>query len=148
MNKQAYRKFKVMTVLGVDDFASMREVVKRRYRRLLDERDKNAEKGKKAAAQPMPSLVLVDGGLGQLHAAAEALESLDFAAAGLTPPPLASIANVKRSSTSTATKKSRSFSTAARQCCISSSSSAMRATASPSAIIASAEPCATATQSC
>jgi excinuclease ABC subunit C len=92
MNKQAYRKFKVMTVLGVDDFASMREVVKRRYRRLLDERDKNAEKGKKAAAQPMPSLVLVDGGLGQLHAAAEALESLDFAAAGLTPPPLASIA--------------------------------------------------------
>jgi excinuclease ABC subunit C len=80
MNKQAYRKFKVMTVLGVDDFASMREVVTRRYRRLLEEK------------KPMPSLVLVDGGLGQLHAAAEALESLDFAAAGLTPPPLASIA--------------------------------------------------------
>ena len=36
MNKQLYRKFKVMTVLGVDDFASMREVVYRRYRRLLD----------------------------------------------------------------------------------------------------------------
>jgi excinuclease ABC subunit C len=80
MNKQAYRKFKVMTVLGVDDFASMREVVTRRYRRLLEEK------------RPMPSLVLVDGGLGQLHAAAEALESLDFAAAGLTQPPLASIA--------------------------------------------------------
>jgi excinuclease ABC subunit C len=80
MNKQAYRKFKVMTVLGVDDFASMREVVTRRYRRLLEEK------------RTMPSLVLVDGGLGQLHAAAEALESLDFAAAGLTPPPLASIA--------------------------------------------------------
>jgi excinuclease ABC subunit C len=75
MNKQAYRKFKVMTVLGVDDFASMREVVTRRYRRLLDEN------------KPMPSLVLVDGGLGQLHAAAEALESL-----GLTSQPLASIA--------------------------------------------------------
>ncbi|MGA2888296.1 MAG: excinuclease ABC subunit UvrC [Terracidiphilus sp.] len=75
MNKQAYRKFKVMTVLGVDDFASMREVVTRRYRRLQDEN------------QPMPSLVLVDGGLGQLHAAAEALESL-----GLTTQPLASIA--------------------------------------------------------
>jgi excinuclease ABC subunit C len=75
MNKQAYRKFKVMTVLGVDDFASMREVVARRYRRLLDEN------------KPMPSLVLVDGGLGQLHAAAEALESL-----GLTTQPLASIA--------------------------------------------------------
>jgi excinuclease ABC subunit C len=75
MNKQAYRKFKVMTVLGVDDFASMREVVARRYRRLLDEN------------KPLPSLILVDGGLGQLHAAAEALESL-----GLTSQPLASIA--------------------------------------------------------
>ncbi|MGA7858947.1 MAG: excinuclease ABC subunit UvrC [Terracidiphilus sp.] len=75
MNKQAYRKFKVMTVLGVDDFASMREVVHRRYRRLKEE-DK-----------PMPSLVLIDGGLGQLHAAAEALESLGF-----TSQPLASIA--------------------------------------------------------
>jgi excinuclease ABC subunit C len=80
MNKQAYRKFKVMTVIGVDDFASMREVVHRRYRRLIDEK------------KPMPSLILIDGGLGQLHAAAEALESLDFAAAGLTTPPLASIA--------------------------------------------------------
>jgi excinuclease ABC subunit C len=75
MDKQAYRKFKVMTVLGVDDFASMREVITRRYKRLLDE------------SKPMPSLVLVDGGLGQLHAAAEALESL-----GLTTQPLASIA--------------------------------------------------------
>jgi excinuclease ABC subunit C len=75
MNKQAYRKFKIKTVSGVDDFASMREVVQRRYRRLLEEK------------QPMPSLILVDGGLGQLHAAAEALESL-----GLTTQPLASIA--------------------------------------------------------
>jgi excinuclease ABC subunit C len=75
MNKSAYRKFKVNTVSGVDDFASMREVVERRYRRLKEE-DK-----------PMPSLVLIDGGLGQLHAAAEALESLGF-----TSQPLASIA--------------------------------------------------------
>ncbi|MGB6973990.1 MAG: excinuclease ABC subunit UvrC [Terracidiphilus sp.] len=75
MNKSAYRKFKVMTVLGVDDFASMREVVHRRYKRLKDE-DK-----------PMPSLILIDGGLGQLHAAADALESLGF-----TSQPLASIA--------------------------------------------------------
>ena len=75
MNKSQYRKFKVMTVLGVDDFASMREVVERRYKRLKDE-DK-----------PMPSLVLIDGGLGQLHAAADALESLGF-----TSQPLASIA--------------------------------------------------------
>ncbi|HEY1984511.1 MAG TPA: excinuclease ABC subunit UvrC [Terracidiphilus sp.] len=75
MNKAAYRKFKVMTVLGVDDFASMREVVHRRYRRLKEEN------------QPMPSLVLIDGGLGQLHAAADALEELGF-----TTQPLASIA--------------------------------------------------------
>jgi excinuclease ABC subunit C len=75
MNKSQYRKFKVMTVLGVDDFASMREVVERRYRRLKDE------------GAPMPSLILIDGGLGQLHAAAEALESLGF-----TSQPLAAIA--------------------------------------------------------
>ena len=75
MNKSAYRKFKVMTVIGVDDFASMREVVHRRYRRLKEEN------------KPMPSLVLIDGGLGQLHAAADALEELGF-----TNQPLASIA--------------------------------------------------------
>jgi excinuclease ABC subunit C len=75
MNKQAYRKFKIKTVEGVDDFASMREVVHRRYHRLQEEK------------QALPSLILVDGGLGQLHAAADALESL-----GLTTQPLASIA--------------------------------------------------------
>ncbi len=86
MNKSAYRKFKVMTVLGVDDFASMREVVERRYRRILENsRGANAESGKEPST--MPSLVLIDGGLGQLHAAAEALESL-----GLASQPLASIA--------------------------------------------------------
>jgi excinuclease ABC subunit C len=161
MNKAAYRKFKVMTVVGVDDFASMREVVGRRYRRLLEnsqsrgpdipsgnglpagsemrsdrdmpagsemladrdlpagsemlaDRDMPAESleasghdfsraengSKKTGAlapeensskskepSTMPSLILIDGGLGQLHAAAEALESL-----GLTSQPLASIA--------------------------------------------------------
>jgi excinuclease ABC subunit C len=75
MNKNQYRKFIVRTVTGVDDFASMREVVTRRYKRLRDE-DK-----------PFPSLVLVDGGLGQLHAAAQALEEL-----GITNQPLAAIA--------------------------------------------------------
>jgi excinuclease ABC subunit C len=49
-----------------DDFASMREAVGRRYRRLLEEK------------RPMPSLVLIDGGIGQLHAAAEALEKLNI----------------------------------------------------------------------
>ncbi|MGA8111122.1 MAG: excinuclease ABC subunit UvrC [Acidobacteriaceae bacterium] len=75
MKKSDYRKFKIKTVEGVDDFASMREVVARRYKRVVEEKQK------------APSLILIDGGLGQLHAAAEALESL-----GLTTQPLASIA--------------------------------------------------------
>jgi excinuclease ABC subunit C len=75
MNKSEYRKFIVRTVEGVDDFASMREVVGRRYKRLRDEN------------KPLPSLVLIDGGLGQLHAAAEALEQLE-----ITNQPLAAIA--------------------------------------------------------
>jgi excinuclease ABC subunit C len=58
-----------------DDFASMREVVSRRYRRLQEDE------------KAMPSLVLIDGGVGQLHAASEALESL-----GIINQPLASIA--------------------------------------------------------
>ncbi len=75
MNKSEYRKFQVKSVQGVDDFASMREVVLRRYRRLQEEH------------RPMPSLILIDGGLGQLHAAASALEELSF-----TSQPLAAIA--------------------------------------------------------
>ena len=65
MKKSDYRKFIIRTVDGVDDFASMREVVTRRYKRLQDEQ------------KPMPSLVLIDGGLGQLHAAAEALDAIE-----------------------------------------------------------------------
>ena len=75
MKKSDYRKFQIKTVTGVDDFASMREVVTRRYKRLAEEN------------KPMPSLILIDGGLGQLHAAAAALEEL-----GLSSQPLASIA--------------------------------------------------------
>jgi excinuclease ABC subunit C len=75
MKKSDYRKFIIRTVEGNDDFASMREVITRRYARLKEE---NA---------PLPGLVLVDGGLGQLHAAAAALEELGFAAQ-----PLAAIA--------------------------------------------------------
>jgi excinuclease ABC subunit C len=66
MKKSDYRKFIIRTVEGVDDFASMREVVMRRYKRVQQEE------------KPMPSLVLIDGGLGQLHAAAGALESLEI----------------------------------------------------------------------
>src|SRR5437016_6295397 len=66
MKKADYRKFIIRTVEGVDDFAAMREVVTRRYKRLRDEK------------LPFPSLVLIDGGVGQLHAAVEALESLQI----------------------------------------------------------------------
>jgi len=75
MKKADYRKFIIRTVIGNDDFASMREVVTRRYLRLREEK------------QPMPGLVLIDGGLGQLHSAAAALEAL-----GISDLPLASIA--------------------------------------------------------
>jgi excinuclease ABC subunit C len=75
IKKSDYRKFIIRTVEGVDDFASMREVVTRRYKRLQEEKKK------------MPSLILIDGGLGQLHAAAQALESLE-----IINQPLASIA--------------------------------------------------------
>ncbi len=75
MKKSDYRKFIIKTVAGNDDFASMAEVVTRRYSRLKEEN------------QPMPGLILIDGGLGQLHAAAAALESL-----GIINQPLASIA--------------------------------------------------------
>jgi len=64
MRKSDYRKFIIRGIEGVDDFASMREAVTRRYRRLLDEK------------KPFPGLILIDGGLGQLHAAAQALDSL------------------------------------------------------------------------
>ncbi len=75
MKKSDYRKFIVKTVPQNDDFASMREVVGRRYKRLLEEK------------KTLPDLVLIDGGIGQLHAAAEALERL-----GIINQALASIA--------------------------------------------------------
>lgn len=63
-SKKEYRHFNIKTVEGPDDFASMTEVVARRYSRLL------------AEAQPLPDLVVVDGGKGQLSSAVEALEKL------------------------------------------------------------------------
>jgi excinuclease ABC subunit C len=70
-----YRKFKVESVVGIDDFASMREVVGRYFKRRLEEE------------KPLPDLVVIDGGKGQLGAAREALESL-----GLAEQPLISLA--------------------------------------------------------
>jgi len=75
MKKSDYRKFLIRGVAGVDDFASIAEAVERRYRRVQEE------------GGPMPELILIDGGIGQLHAAAQALERLE-----LINQPLASIA--------------------------------------------------------
>ena len=65
-SKQDYRRFKIKTVEGADDFASMQEVIERRYNRLLKEDRK------------LPDLILIDGGKGQLSAAYEILEKLDL----------------------------------------------------------------------
>ena len=66
MRKSDYRKFIIRGEWGNDDFASMREVLERRYRRVQSEQ------------KEMPGLILIDGGLGQLHAAAQALEKLEI----------------------------------------------------------------------
>jgi len=63
-SKKDYRHYKIKTVVGPDDFASMTEVVGRRYKRLMDE------------DQPLPKLVVIDGGKGQLSAACDALREL------------------------------------------------------------------------
>jgi excinuclease ABC subunit C len=65
--RSEYRKFKVRTVEGIDDFASMREVVGRYFRRRVEE------------GKPLPDLVVIDGGKGQLGAARDALEELQLA---------------------------------------------------------------------
>ena len=63
-SKKDYRHFKIQTVVGPDDFATMREVVYRRYKRVLDENE------------PLPDLVVIDGGKGQLSSAIESLKEL------------------------------------------------------------------------
>ena len=63
-SKKDYRKFNIKTVEGPDDFASMEEVVYRRYKRLLEEK------------QPLPQLIIIDGGKGQLSSALKSLEKL------------------------------------------------------------------------
>ena len=62
--KKEYRHFNIKTVVGADDFASMREIITRRYTRVLNE---NLE---------MPDLIVIDGGKGQLSAALESLDEL------------------------------------------------------------------------
>jgi excinuclease ABC subunit C len=79
MNRAEYRKFKIRTVEGADDFASMHEAVLRRYRRVRDEE------------KSLPDLIMIDGGKGQLSAAADAMSALDLEAVpmiGVVKPPL------------------------------------------------------------
>lgn len=64
--KHGYKRFKIRSVQGVDDFASMREVVSRRFRRLQQE------------GEAFPDILLIDGGKGQLNAAVQALEAIDI----------------------------------------------------------------------
>ncbi len=78
--KPGYRRYRIKTVQGVDDFASIREVVSRRFRRA---RSKNANE----EVQVFPDILLIDGGKGQLNAALEALRLL-----GVEPPCLISLA--------------------------------------------------------
>ncbi|MFN8314804.1 MAG: excinuclease ABC subunit C, partial [Cyclobacteriaceae bacterium] len=63
-NKAGYRHFNIKTVVGPDDFASMNEIVRRRYQRLQDE------------GSELPDLIVIDGGKGQLHSACDALRNL------------------------------------------------------------------------
>lgn len=76
--KGEYRKFKIKTVEGPDDFRSMGEVVRRRFRRLAQSRAQQGELGNGGAGgwMAVPDLVVVDGGKGQLRAAVEALAEL------------------------------------------------------------------------
>lgn len=73
--KPHYRRFKIRDVRGVDDFASIREVIARRFQRLHDK------------SQMFPDLLLIDGGKGQLSSALTAFRELD-----ITPPPVISLA--------------------------------------------------------
>lgn len=66
-SKKDYRHFNIKTVEGPDDFASMEEVIYRRYRRMLDE------------SEPLPQLIVIDGGKGQLSSAVNSLEKLGLA---------------------------------------------------------------------
>jgi excinuclease ABC subunit C len=65
-DKSNYRRFKIKTVIGIDDFASINEIVKRRYKRLKEEK------------KEMPDLIVIDGGKGQLSSAVDALKSLEL----------------------------------------------------------------------
>ena len=73
-SKKDYRKYQIKTVVGPDDYASMQEVVRRRYRRMMEE------------GTPLPDLIITDGGIGQMNVVRQVVEDelhLDIAIAGL-----------------------------------------------------------------
>ena len=77
--KPGYRRYRIKSVQGVDDFAAIREVVSRRFRRLAQKPG--------STEQVFPDILLIDGGKGQLHAARDAFRLL-----GVEPPCLISLA--------------------------------------------------------
>ena len=82
--KKEYRRFRIKTVEGANDFASLKEVLGRRYAHALREREEGAEEGK---FTDLPELILIDGGPQQLRFAREALEEI-----GVTPPAMFGLA--------------------------------------------------------
>ncbi|MFO7917168.1 MAG: excinuclease ABC subunit UvrC [Anaerolineae bacterium] len=75
-SKQDYRRFRVRTVHGPDDYAAMAEVLQRRFKRAHEAQVKQREEGKESRWAIMPDLVLLDGGKGQLNAAREMMKEL------------------------------------------------------------------------
>lgn len=85
--KHGYRRYRISTVEGVDDFASIREVVSRRFRRRSPRDQAGSEDCEGPEEKPVPDILLIDGGKGQLNAALEA-----FALVGVEPPCLLALA--------------------------------------------------------
>jgi excinuclease ABC subunit C len=78
-DKSNYRRFKIKGVEGIDDFASIAEVVRRRYARLKDKRDEKDtrdENQRMQEKQELPDLIIIDGGVGQLAAALQEIRKL------------------------------------------------------------------------
>ncbi|MCX7919376.1 MAG: excinuclease ABC subunit UvrC [bacterium] len=71
--KSAYRRFRIKRVVGINDYAMMQEVITRRFTRLLEEQNERNNERKTERTYLYPDLILIDGGLGHLHAAQEAM---------------------------------------------------------------------------
>lgn len=75
ISSKDYRRFKIKTIVGPDDYGSMREIITRRFTRGLKERENGDSKGR---FSEFPDLILMDGGIGQVNVAIEVLKSLDI----------------------------------------------------------------------